>query len=554
MVQPKEKFCVLVAEDDLFQRLALLDFMSTCNFTTVEAENGRIAIDELRKPEADFDLVLLDLMMPEMNGYEVLAEMKDDPKLSEIPVVVMSATDSQDSVSQCLQLGALDYLVKPIRMQECRALSQKMKYRRQPTTPIANPDQLTGLAKYEKIRPIGQGAAGQVTLYKNIIDGKQYALKEIDLYNMNAKDKRAAHGEVTFLKVLKGPTIIKFHENFIHGNSIFIVMSYCSKGNLDQLIQRRIQSKANFDKEQILRTLAHIVMAVMAMHNKNILHRDIKTQNIFITENGICKLGDFGISRKLNKSDEKAMTSCGTPYFMPPEVCLGKPYDGKADVWAIGVVLYELIMLKKPFRGEAVQNVLQQITKSTYDPLTNDVDSDLKMLVVALLNKDYNKRPSIYQVANFPAVKQHILAFIDENNIEHEVLEIIDLITTEPNSDSDEGLGKDKKEESSAINKDNGTRCNTQIEDYQLQNVEEWAYIMHKDIQMQDYKNGWFGKHMICCRGEEILNWLTDRVSPDQKKVLKICQKMLQQDIITNVENKTLFGQKDLYRFQFLSN
>ena len=97
--------------------------MSTCKFNTVEAENGRIALDEMRKPENDFDLVFLDLMMPEMNGYEVLAEMKDDPKLSEIPVVVMSATDSQDSVSQCLQLGALDYLVKPIRMQECRALT-----------------------------------------------------------------------------------------------------------------------------------------------------------------------------------------------------------------------------------------------------------------------------------------------------------------------------------------------------------------------------------------------------------------------------------------------
>jgi len=123
---------VLVAEDDLFQRLALLDFMSTCKFNTVEAENGRIALEEMRKLTNDFDLVLLDLMMPEMNGYEVLAAMKDDPKLREIPVVVMSATDSQDSVSQCLQLGALDYLVKPIRMQECRALTQKMKYRRKP--------------------------------------------------------------------------------------------------------------------------------------------------------------------------------------------------------------------------------------------------------------------------------------------------------------------------------------------------------------------------------------------------------------------------------------
>ena len=108
---------------------------------------------------------------------------------------------------------------------------------------------MTGLAKYEKLRPIGQGAAGQVTLYKNIIDGKEYALKEIDLYNLNQKDKKAAHGEVTFLKVLKGPTIIKFHENFSHGNSIFIVMEYCSKGNLDQLIQRRIQSKAMFSTD-----------------------------------------------------------------------------------------------------------------------------------------------------------------------------------------------------------------------------------------------------------------------------------------------------------------
>ena len=98
----KEKFCVLVAEDDLFQRLALLDFMSTCKFNTVEAENGRIALDEMRKPENDFDLVLLDLMMPEMNGYDVLEAMKNDPKLSEIPVVVMSATDSQESVSHCL--------------------------------------------------------------------------------------------------------------------------------------------------------------------------------------------------------------------------------------------------------------------------------------------------------------------------------------------------------------------------------------------------------------------------------------------------------------------
>jgi len=103
------------------------------------------------------------------------------------------------------------------------------------------------------------------------------------------------------------------------------------------------------------------------------------------------------------------------------------------------------------------------------------------MLVVALLNKDYNTRPSIFQVANFPAVKNQILTFIDENNIEHEVLEIIDLITSEHSNDSEEDLVQD---EEAKVVKDERTRGNAQIEDYQLQNLEEWAYIMHKDIQM----------------------------------------------------------------------
>lgn len=97
----------------------------------------------------------------------------------------------------------------------------------------------------------------------------------------------------------------------------------------------------------------------MVMHAKNILHRDVKTQNIFITKNGVLKLGDFGISRELESRDAKAGTSCGTPLFMPTEVCLGKPYDHKADVWAVGVILYELITLRKPFESETINGVLQ---------------------------------------------------------------------------------------------------------------------------------------------------------------------------------------------------
>jgi CheY-like chemotaxis protein len=88
-------FKILVAEDEIFQRLALIDYMELCEYDTVAVENGRMALEELRKPENDFDLLLLDLAMPEMDGYELLSRMQEDEKLKQIPVVVMSANESQ---------------------------------------------------------------------------------------------------------------------------------------------------------------------------------------------------------------------------------------------------------------------------------------------------------------------------------------------------------------------------------------------------------------------------------------------------------------------------
>lgn len=149
-------------------------------------------------------------------------------------------------------MGAKDYLVKPIRIQECKALVKFMKQ-----TQISSADKLQkGLFKYENIRPLGKGAAGSVNLVRNKLDGKEYALKAINLVYLSEKDKKSSENEVQFLRVLQGPTLIKFVESFIEANVIYIVMEYADGGSLAQKIQDYLVKGKQFTCDDILRYMA----------------------------------------------------------------------------------------------------------------------------------------------------------------------------------------------------------------------------------------------------------------------------------------------------------
>lgn len=319
-------------------------------------------------------------------------------------------------------MGAKDYLVKPVRFQECKGLVRFMSLNN-----VSADKSEKGLHKYERIRHVDAGATGQIDLVRNKHDGEQYALKQIKLTFLSEKDKQNAENEILLLKALQGPTLIKFVESFNDKDSKYIVMEYADGGNLETKIEKKKSSGEKFTPDEILRYIAQITLALMAMHSKNILHRDIKTKNIFVTKGDILKLGDFGISRQMDTKSALNATSCGTPYYMSPEVCASQPYDSKADVWALGVILYELITFKKPFDASQINELFDRIQKDTYPPLPEDTHSNLKMLTSSLLHKEYKKRPDIFELSKIPYVHRAIRKFVEEAGCKTEVLGIFDM-------------------------------------------------------------------------------------------------------------------------------
>ena len=192
---------------------------------------------------------------------------------------------------------------------------------------------------------------------------------------------------------------------------------------------------------------------------------------------------------------------------MSPEVCLGKPYDSKADVWAVGVIIYELITLKKPFDSDSINGVFDKIVKCPHDPLPPDTDSNLKMLIAALMNKDYNKRPNIFEVAKIPCVRKMIQKFVDENNLRDEVMSIFDM---------------EEKPEKLTNQNTNGDSTPTEnpkpvVQTYQLEQLGEWAELIRNDVKVQEYKNGWFGKSLKCVYGGDVYRWILDHVESNSQ-------------------------------------
>jgi len=169
-----------------------------------------------------------------------------------------------------------------------------------------------------------------------------------------------------------------------------------------------------FSETQIIDWFTQICLAIKHIHDKKILHRDLKSQNVFLTKNGLVKLGDFGIAKCLNYTLEKAKTVVGTPYYLSPEIVENRPYSFKSDIWSLGVLLYEMTCLKMPFDASSLPMLYVKIIRGAYNHVPTTYSRDLRSLIGMMLCVDSEKRPSINDILRLPYVKSRIRNFLSE--------------------------------------------------------------------------------------------------------------------------------------------
>ncbi|XP_066219756.1 serine/threonine-protein kinase Nek8 isoform X2 [Saccopteryx leptura] len=256
------------------------------------------------------------------------------------------------------------------------------------------------MEKYERIRVVGRGAFGIVHLCLRKADQKLVIIKQIPVEQMTKEERQAAQNECQVLKLLNHPNVIEYYENFLEDKALMIAMEYAPGGTLAEFIQKRCNSL--LEEETILHFFVQILLALHHVHTHLILHRDLKTQNILLDKHRmVVKIGDFGISKILS-SKSKAYTVVGTPCYISPELCEGKPYNQKSDIWALGCVLYELASLKRAFEAANLPALVLKIMSGTFAPISDRYSPELRQLVLSLLSLEPAQRPPLSHIMAQP--------------------------------------------------------------------------------------------------------------------------------------------------------
>ena len=236
------------------------------------------------------------------------------------------------------------------------------------------------IRNYQIIEKIGKGTFGIVYKVKKYNDPLIYVIKQISLLDLTEKEILEYKSEAKLLSSIKSNYVVKYFDSFIDNHNLNILMEYCDGGDLYQYLEKNKKKKIKLKEKTIWQIFIQMLIGLNSIHKKKILHRDIKSQNIFLTKNLDIKIGDLGVSKKLIQTNF-AKTFIGTPYYLSPEICEDKPYNDKSDVWALGCILYELCTYQHPFTAKSQGALILKILNDNPKPINNYYSDDLRNLI-----------------------------------------------------------------------------------------------------------------------------------------------------------------------------
>ncbi|KAM5154507.1 serine/threonine-protein kinase Nek11 isoform 3-T3 [Callospermophilus lateralis] len=282
--------------------------------------------------------------------------------------------------------------------------------------------------RYVLQQKLGSGSFGTVYLVsdRKAKRGEELkVLKEISVGELNPNETVQANLEAQLLSKLDHPAIVKFHASFVEQDKFCIITEYCEGRDLDYKIQEYKGSGKIFSENQIREWFIQLLLGVDYMHERRILHRDLKSKNIFL-KNNLLKIGDFGVSRLLMGSCDLATTLTGTPHYMSPEALKHQGYDTKSDIWSLACILYEMCCMDHAFTGSNFLSIVLKIVEGDTPSLPERYPRELNTIMESMLNKNPSLRPSALEILKNPYIDeqlQHLMCRYSEITLEDKNLD-----------------------------------------------------------------------------------------------------------------------------------
>ncbi|XP_071024158.1 serine/threonine-protein kinase MARK2-like isoform X13 [Oncorhynchus clarkii lewisi] len=255
------------------------------------------------------------------------------------------------------------------------------------------PDEQPHIGNYRLLKTIGKGNFAKVKLARHVLTGKEVAVKIIDKTQLNSSSLQKLFREVRIMKLLNHPNIVKLFEVIETEKTLYLIMEYASGGEVfDYLV-----AHGRMKEKEARAKFRQIVSAVQYCHQKCIVHRDLKAENLLLDADMNIKIADFGFSNEFTMGN-KLDTFCGSPPYAAPELFQGKKYDGpEVDVWSLGVILYTLVSGSLPFDGQNLKELRERVLRGKYR-IPFYMSTDCENLLKKFLILNPTKRGSLEQI------------------------------------------------------------------------------------------------------------------------------------------------------------